>query len=82
MNTGHFLSISKTAITDQERNFLRQLLGDKLFVISLLYRGSEHGWYLKDFSSRCYNRGPTVSLYRMKNGDCIGGFTSNSWTAT
>jgi hypothetical protein len=30
----------------------------------------------KDFHSRCDKKGPTISLFKVKKGDCIGGFTN------
>ena len=48
--------------------------------MTLLYRGSDNGWMLKDFHSRCDNKGPTVSLFKHKyNGHCIGGYTQQHW---
>jgi TLD len=42
----------------------------------LLYSGSLHGFTAKDFHSRADNKGPTISLFKMKRGDIIGGFTT------
>ena len=50
-------------------------------MTTLLYRGSNDGWKLKDFHFRCSNKGPTLSLFKVKKGDCIGGFTSAYWTS-
>ena len=33
----------------------------------------------KDFHARCDNKGPTISLFKIKDGDCIGGFTKAQW---
>ena len=33
----------------------------------------------KDFHSRCDNMTPTISLFNIKNGDCVGGYTSALW---
>ena len=33
----------------------------------------------KDFHSRCDNKGPTVSLFKIKDGDCVGGYTKAQW---
>jgi hypothetical protein len=52
-----------------------KLLGNKRLVTYMLYRGSEHGWKFIDFHSRCDNKGPTISLFKIKDGDCIGGYT-------
>jgi hypothetical protein len=53
-----------------------KLLRNKKFVTVLLFRGSEHGWKGIDFHSRCDNKRPTISLFKIKDGDCIGGFTN------
>ena len=45
----------------------------------LLYSGHLHGWNYKDFHSRCDNKGRTVSLFQIEQGDCIGGYTSQHW---
>jgi hypothetical protein len=63
------------ATEKQQKEYLRKLLGNKIFVTVLLFRGSEHGWKVRDFHSRCDNKGPTISLFKIKDGDCIGGFT-------
>jgi hypothetical protein len=66
---------SKCATEKQQKEYLMKLLGNKKLVTALLFRGSEHGWKAKDFHSRCDNKGPTISLFKVKDGDCIGGFT-------
>jgi hypothetical protein len=55
------------------------LLGNKKLVTVLLFRGSQHGWKCIDFHSRCDKKGPTISLFKVKDGDCIGGFTEAQW---
>ena len=45
----------------------------------MLYRGSEHGWKKKDFHDRCDNKGPTISLFKIKDGDVIGGYSKAQW---
>jgi hypothetical protein len=67
---------SKCATDEQEKKYLIQLLGNKRLVTVLLYRGSEHGWMKKDFHSRSDKKGPTIVLFKVKGGDCIGGFTT------
>jgi len=34
---------------------------------------------LEDFHSRCDKKEKTVSLFQIKDGDCIGGYTSQCW---
>jgi hypothetical protein len=60
---------------DQQKRYLLKLLGNKKLVTALLFRGSEQGWMTEDFHSRCDKKGPTISLFKIKDGDCIGGFT-------
>jgi hypothetical protein len=61
------------------RAFLIKLLGNKPVTSILLYSGHLHGWEYKDFHSRCDSKGRTVSLFQIKDGDCIGGYTSQCW---
>jgi hypothetical protein len=63
------------------KSYLHKLLGNKNLVTLLLYSGSEHGWTFNDFHSRCNNKAPTISLFKIKDKDCIGGFTSAQWTS-
>jgi hypothetical protein len=56
-------------LKERREGILAQTLG-------LLFRGSIHGWNFKDFHSRCDGQGPTISLFKVKDGDCIGGYTS------
>ena len=35
----------------------------------------------KDFHSRCDYKAPTISLFKIVKGDCIGGYTSAQWTS-
>jgi hypothetical protein len=59
-----------------EKAFLKKLFANKLFITKLLFRGSRDGWRAKDFHSRCDGVSFTISLFRIKNGPCIGGFTN------
>jgi hypothetical protein len=49
----------------------------KKFITKLSYRGSRDGWMAADFHRMSDGKGPTVSLFKIKDNDqCIGGFTS------
>ncbi len=65
-----------------QKLYLFNLLEKKRLVTVLLFRGSFHGWNGTDFHSRCDNKGPTISLFKIKNGDCIGGFTKAQWSSS
>ena len=36
---------------------------------------------LKDFHERCDDKGPTISLLKIKDGDCIGGYTKAQFSS-
>ena len=72
-----FLQNSTCTSKKEEKVFLLKLLGNKRLKTKNLYRGSIHGWKAKDFHSRCDGKGPTISLFKVKDtGDCIGGYTN------
>ena len=64
----------------QNLAFLEKLI-KKVMKISLLYRGSRDGWEAINFHQKCDYKPNTLSLFQIKNGDCIGGFTSASWSS-
>ena len=74
-----FLRNSTCTNKKEEKEFLLKLLGNKRLVTTLLFKGSIHGWSAKEFHSRCDDRGPTISLFKIKDGDCIGGYTNAQW---
>jgi serine/threonine protein kinase len=45
----------------------------------LLYRMTKDGETFKIFHELCDNKGPTLTLIKIKNGEIIGGFTPISW---
>jgi hypothetical protein len=55
------------------------LKNKKVYEAVLEYRGSEHGWGCKDFHSRAYHKDWTITLFKIQDGDCVGGFTTKSW---
>jgi TLD len=66
---------SKCVTNDEQKEFF-QFIGDEDMETELLYSGSLHGFTCEDFHSRADNKGPTISLFKMKSGDIIGGFTT------
>jgi hypothetical protein len=42
----------------------------------MIYNAREDGWKAKDFHKKCDRKGPTVSITKVKDGPCIGGFTT------
>jgi hypothetical protein len=53
--------------------------GKQVYETVLEYRGSDHGWEKADFHKRADNKGWTVSLFKILDGDCVGGFTTQTW---
>ena len=47
--------------------------------LRLLYRGSRDGWFPPHFQIPCCDFSPTINLYQIEDGDCIGGYTELSW---
>jgi hypothetical protein len=73
---GKYLENSQCATDEKQKLYLHSILGNKRCVTTIRYRGSEHGWNYKDFHDRCDHIGPTISLFKIEDGDCIGGFTN------
>lgn len=72
---------SECATKREEKDYLYKLLGNKRLVTILLFRGSVHGWLKKNFHDSCDNKRPTISLFKVKDGDCIGGYTNVEWSS-
>ena len=51
-------------------------LGPHLIDVQMIYNAREDGWKAKDFHKKCDRKGPTVSITKVKDGPCIGGFTT------
>ena len=60
-------NIRELKISSREKAYLDKLLAEKgKRLASNIYRGSLDGFKLKDFHSRCDEKGPTVSLFKVK----------------
>jgi hypothetical protein len=70
------LSESKCNALDDKVYLKKELLGNRRFVTRRLYLASLDGWYAEDFHVRCDGRGPTISLFKVKHGPWIGGYTT------
>jgi hypothetical protein len=55
---------------------LSYLEGKQVYKTVLEYRGTEHGWNSEDFHEQADFKDWTVSLFKILDGDCIGGFTT------
>ena len=69
---------SKCANFKEVQQMIEYLKEKQVYETVLEYRGSEHGWE-EVFHKRADNKGWTVILFKILDGDCIGGFTTESW---
>ena len=70
---------SKCAHFKEVQQMIEYLKEKQVYETVLEYRGSEHGWGYDDFHKRADNKGWTVTLFKILDGDCVGGFTTQSW---
>ncbi len=55
-------------------------MGNNKFRTVIRYKGSRDGWMAADFHRMSDHKGPTVTLFKIKDNDqCVGGFTSAQW---
>ena len=54
---------------------------NKNLEFKILYRMSRDGTSIKIFHSLCDNKGPTISLYLLKDGNIVGGYTSLNYNS-
>ncbi len=64
------------SLRKEDIEFMHKFLNYKNISFYLYYRGSRDGWWAVDFHSRCDEKGPTLTLFQIKDGDCLGGFTN------
>jgi hypothetical protein len=66
----------------EEKAYFNEIMHYKKFKTELSYRGSRDGWYYEDFHRMSDGKGPTVTLFKIKeNNHCIGGFTCAEWAS-
>jgi hypothetical protein len=57
------------------------MLGNKQFTTKMLYRGSRDGFKAFDFHRMTDGKGPTLTLFKIEDGDCFGGYTEAKWSS-
>jgi hypothetical protein len=75
-NTSKHFKGSKCANQKEINQMLLFLKDKEVYETVLEYRGSDHGWWSYDFHDWADNKDWTVSLFKIKDGDCVGGFTT------
>ncbi|CAB4420107.1 unnamed protein product [Rhizophagus irregularis] len=77
----HFNLISYWIDNGQE--LLPNPLEDGQYELNLLIRGSEDGFEPKDFHLKCFNKGATIVIIKLKNLDkIIGGYNPIKWSGS
>ena len=61
------------------KEWLLSQLPYKVVTLTLLFRGSTHGWSRDKFHQLCDNKGPTIAIYKSKAQRVFGSFTLESW---
>ena len=64
--------------SDNKEWLLSQLPYD-VVTLTLLFRGSTHGWSPDKFHQLCDEKGPTITIFKSKADRVFGGFTQESW---
>ena len=49
------------------------------FVVRNIYKGSRDGWETEKFTSRVFNKGPSLIVVKATTGRICGGYTSKHW---
>jgi hypothetical protein len=75
-NCGKYFKGSKCANQKEIDQMVLFLKDKEVYETVLEYRGSDHGWKGEDFHKRADNKDWTVSLFKIEDGDCVGGFTT------
>ncbi len=75
-NSGKYFNGSKCANQNEIDQMVLFLQDKEVYETVLEYRGSDHGWKAEDFHKRADNKDWTVSLFKIVDGDCVGGFTT------
>ena len=75
-NSSKYFKGSKCANQNEIAQMLLFRKDKEVYETVLEYRGSDHGWKPDNFHKRADNKDWTVSLFKIEDGDCVGGFTT------
>ena len=68
-------------LSNENKEWLLSHLPKKVVTLTLLFRGSIHGWHLSKFHQFCDEKGPTITIFKSKANRVFGGFTQESWSS-
>ena len=60
---------SDCAIDPQEKAYFKEVIANKKFRTVIRYKGSRDGWMYKDFHRMSDGKGPTVTLFKIKDNN-------------
>ena len=66
-------------LSSENKKWLLSQLPQKVVTLTLLFRGSTHGWSPDKFHQLCDNKGPNITICKSKAHKVFGGFTQESW---
>lgn len=60
---------SDCAIDPKEKAYFKEIMGNRKFRTVIRYKGSRDGWNYADFHRMSDGKGPTVTLFRIKDNN-------------
>ena len=66
-------------VSSDNKEWLLSQLPQKAVSLTLLFRGSTHGYSASRFHQLCDDKGPTITIIKSKANRVFGGFTQQSW---
>jgi hypothetical protein len=66
-------------LRSEDKEWLLIQLPEKVVTLTLLFRGSTHGWSPSVFHQLCVEKGPTITIFKSSANRVFGGFIQNSW---
>lgn len=69
----------ESPIIGQKPQWIRYIveqLGPHFVEAKMIFNARNDGWKASNFHEKCDGQGATVSFIQIKNGACIGGFTT------
>jgi len=66
---------SDLILSSENKEWLLSQLPQKVVTLTLLFRGTTHGWSPDKFHQLCDDKGPTITIFKSKAARVFGGFT-------
>jgi hypothetical protein len=68
-------TIDVPLLSIEYKEWLLSQLPLKVVTLTLLFRGTTHGWSPSNFHQLCDEKGPTITIFKSKAAKVFGGFT-------